>query len=541
MKKSVLSFLAFILAFNFLIAQKNYEKSPAFDEFEGWTKLVQLRNNNTGLLELTKKEGVSFTLFDPSRKKISSKKLQFKQIPEKLGSSYVEGVYDINGDFVFFLYVIAKTGENKDELPTLFRVILDGSTGQIKSEDVLGELEAMNMGNAYAIAFGDVDAPEIFVEKDPESDYYAVIRYNSFAAETNRRIEVMHYGPDHKIINRGFYNTLSDKYKFTKYLSAYVKKDEYVLIGTYAFNTKKSGGEEARYYVSQLPKGKTTFIQKELAFTEFCKKASCSFVYNKPKGIINMIIVPEATFFGASYAFQNINPTTMQLDKPYNVDLSQVNQYYKEALDNKKDFSGGIYNTMVDKEGNLVILFQTCRFRYESQGPGIPAQIVSTTLGTIALITISPEGKTLKSSILPYSVFRMGDKRSFSYLDVSKGKKPPFQYAGGLAADWYFNVNMVSTDKSTYLFLNNVKDNVEKAPDENPKTIKGISGASGMKYTLESGVLKGQYIFGTPEGKKDAKFANFSSSDYNPVTKTFATIMVDPEEKKSNVIWMKLD
>ena len=41
-------------------AQKNVEKSESFTEFDGWTKLLQLRNNNTGLMEVTKKMVINF-------------------------------------------------------------------------------------------------------------------------------------------------------------------------------------------------------------------------------------------------------------------------------------------------------------------------------------------------------------------------------------------------------------------------------------------------------------------------------------------------
>lgn len=539
MKKALLTlFLSLNLAG--LLAQKNYEISPDLDEFEGWTKLIQLRNNNTALLEVTKKEGISVTLFDASRKKISSKKLNLTKVPEKLAFSTIEGSFDINGDLVFFVFVVDKNDDGKN-YPTLFRVIVSGTSGELKSEEKIAELNEYKFSQGYAIAFGDVDPPTIYVEKDPESDYYAIIRYNSFAEQTGERIEVLHYDPEHKVINSAKYTTPTDKFKFTKYLSAYVNKDEYVVIGTYAFNTKKSGGEEAQYYVSQLRKGKSTFIQKELEFTEFCKKATCNFIYNKPKGIINMILVPEVNFFGGSYIFQNINPTTMKLEKPYNLDMTKLNEYYKEEMDRKKDFSGGIYSTQVDNDGNLIILFHRCRFKYQNPGPGVPPIVVNTTLLDIALLTVSPEGETIKSSLLPYGVIRCGDKRSFTYNDGDKGKKGPFQFLGNGPPDWYFNINLISTETNNYLFLNNLKVNVEKAPDEKVKIISGIAGTNGMKYVLESGILNGSYLFGTPLGKKDSKFGNFAASDYNYLTKTFSTIVTDPKEKKSNVIWMKLN
>lgn len=51
------------------------DKSVAFEEPLGWSKLVQLKNGNTFFVEFTKKEGINVMLFDATRKKITSEKL----------------------------------------------------------------------------------------------------------------------------------------------------------------------------------------------------------------------------------------------------------------------------------------------------------------------------------------------------------------------------------------------------------------------------------------------------------------------------------
>ena len=77
MKKTLLSILLVFVA-GFMVAQKNYEKSEMFPEFDGWTKLIQLKNGNTGLMEISKKEGINFTMFNPQRKKMTSGRLPLK-------------------------------------------------------------------------------------------------------------------------------------------------------------------------------------------------------------------------------------------------------------------------------------------------------------------------------------------------------------------------------------------------------------------------------------------------------------------------------
>src|SRR5688572_22202604 len=163
MKKILALLFAMAICVNASAQKKDYEKSPAFDEIDGWSKLIILRNGNTGLLDITNREGANFTLYDGSRKKIMSSKLKLTKIQDKLKGAVIEGVYDIAGDFVFFLSVVTEDGDTKK--PTFFRVVVNGTNGELKSEDVIGSLDEMNMGVAYAIAFGDLDIPGFFVEK----------------------------------------------------------------------------------------------------------------------------------------------------------------------------------------------------------------------------------------------------------------------------------------------------------------------------------------------------------------------------------------
>src|SRR6187402_432587 len=107
MKKIILN-LVFVLFCCNVIAQKNFEKSESFTEFDGWTKLIQLKNGNTGLMEVTKDKGLTFTLFNDKRKKIISAKLPLKKINDKMKAAQVAGVYEISGDYVAFIIAAAE-------------------------------------------------------------------------------------------------------------------------------------------------------------------------------------------------------------------------------------------------------------------------------------------------------------------------------------------------------------------------------------------------------------------------------------------------
>lgn len=539
MKKSLL-FLISIICFNSFGQKK--DKSASFPEPEGWCKLVQLKNTNTCFLEFTKKEGIKVVLYDSLRKKIGSGKLATKFIEDKLGYYVLSGIYEINGDVAIFFQ------KGEDKKPIMIRIVVDGRTGKLKSEDKIAELEKMSMKDGYAIVFGGLDLPDIRIVKDPESDYYAMIRYNTLAHETKDRIEVFHFSPDHKIINRANYTAPNDKYKYTRYLNAYVHKDEYVVIGTYAFNTDKSGGDDSRFYISQLSKGKTAFVQKELGVIGNYKHPSSEFVYNSVKGTIHMIIITddlsrsrmindklvEVKF---NLVFQNFKPSSLTLEKSYSPDFTKINDYYTNLGSKDKDeYFGSIQGTFVDKNGNLVLMFQKTTTK-NSNG-----MTTGTYLEDVVLLTITPEGKTVSGSVFPFYSFTSGDHASFNANKIKTGFRPANNFDDkGLANEQYFGIDFISTENASYLLFNNLPKNVETEDTKSIKMVKAIGPTTAVKYTYKGDAIKRDYLFKKPKDKNNVTFCLFSCSSYFAPRKSYATIYTDPETEKSAIVWIKLD
>jgi hypothetical protein len=528
MKKCLLFLMSVITFYSF--SQKK-DKSPSFPEPEGWCKLVQLKNTNTCLLEFTKKEGIKVILYDSLRKKIGSGKLASQLVEDKLGRYIISGIYEINGDVAIFFQ------KGEDRTPAMFRLLVDGKTGKLKAEEKIAELEKITMKDAYAMAFGGMDLPDIRIVKDPDSDYYAMIRYNTMAHETKDRIEVFHFAPNHKVINQANYIAPNDKYKYTRYLNAYVHQDEYVIIGTFAFNTDKSGGDDSRFYISQLTTGKSKFLQKELNLNDDYKHPDAEFVYNKAKGLLHMMIMTPGDKAGKlNIVFQNLKPSTLSLEKSYSPDFSKVNEYYTSKMGSKTDFAGMIQGAFVERNGNLVLMFQGTTLKISN------GTTTGTFLGDIALLTISAEGKTINSAVFPFYSFVSGSHAMFNSSNIKTGYKPAYNFDDkGLANEQYFAIDFIATENASYLLFNNLPKNVETEESKGIKIVKAIGGTTAVKYTYKGDAIKRDYLFKKPKEKKDVNFCLFGSSSYNPAKKSYATIYTDPETEKSAVVWVKLD
>jgi len=109
--------------------------SEAFPEpsADGWDKLVLLPSGNTCYLHLDKNDGITVTLYNEKKERVVSEKISGKQWDTRnMNDTEVDGVYEINGQVVVFLQQLIKYK------PTLFRIVIDGATGQLVQEDKRG-------------------------------------------------------------------------------------------------------------------------------------------------------------------------------------------------------------------------------------------------------------------------------------------------------------------------------------------------------------------------------------------------------------------
>ncbi len=538
MKINLLAFFCTIALFS---NSQVVEKSIAFNEPSGWCKLVLLKNANTFYAEFTKKEGIKICLYDQLRNKVHNQKLPLKLISDKLGNYSIEGIYEIKGDIVIFYQKI-----NASTL-SLIRIRIDGFTGELKSEEKVAEVPRLR-NNDVRVMIGNMEVPRIKVSKDPESDYYAVIKFNTLAREFKDRIEVIHYNPEHTVINKSNYNCTNNKYKYTKYLNAYVNKDEYVVIGTYDYNNIETKLDDAHFYVSQLSKNKSNFVQRKIHSEGFYKDARCQFTYNKVKKLIHMIIITQAEYgkdeVRYNTIFQNIDPFNLELALPYSPDFRIIDDQYKYKMKRGEEFKGMVQGTSIDMNGNLILLFQRTTPKY---GESTKAKfknngLVGTTLGDAALLIVTPEGETINYALFSANTYISGDHKEFNCNKIRSGYRSSDSFDDkGLSNEQHFSIDLVTTENSCYVMFNNTRENTEAPDTVEAKLVKFIASAIPVKYTLLENSIKKEYLFNTSSNQENNFYCNFASSDYDPVTKYYATILTKPSFKTSAILWFKLE
>lgn len=557
MKPLVLSILSLaLLTGSVAKAQPTDVKySTSFDEpNNGWNKVMQLSNGNTFLFNFSK-DGIEVTVYNQNRAFASKKVLQSKLWePRKMNGSVIEGLFEIDGKPVIFLQQLL------DRTPTLFRIILDPNTGAMLKEENINELQRYGAGAGYAMAFGRVEQADFQVEKDPQSDCYAIVSFNSFAEESNNRIQIAHYNGSHKEVNRANYP--SQGFKYINLIGLTVHSDKHIIACTYGYNTAASGGKDSRVIVSKLNAGDTNFINKQLENTADFKNTEAVMQFNPGTGLIQLMTltitkgkqrsvglaaigVPQGskTYYGAIYTL--IDPESLYIVSSKPISNTNADNVAKSEYGLSKGFNGLPQTMVINPDNSTTIL---CEEMTLDQIMGSYGSVsYRTHLNNIGVTNFDIKGTETGGTVILKEQMANGLIEPLYMYNKSKGfwSFMSLGWTRGVAPNNAFlSYDYVATPEGRYIIFNDYPENIERKAEKKYNKIKqvvAISEANTMCYKVNGSKVEEHYLFGTPKDDSYSKFCYVESSHYNPKTKTYATLMVsrDGRKKEAKVAWVQ--
>jgi hypothetical protein len=547
MKRIVLFISLALLNYTNLQAQyPNLIYSEKTPEIAGNFRVKQLKNGNTAVFNFTKDDGIHFSLYDANKKKIIDEKLKLTYLKYELKYYRIRCILEINNDIMFMF-----EGLPRPE-PTLYRVLIDGSTGKVKKEDEVTKVNVSEGKKASAVLDYTFPTKTFWVTKDPKSDYYAIVVFNKDADDRNKRIEVIHFNPSHIQLNRAFFQSPNGQYKFLNYSDVYVSGENYVILSAYVYNTKASsstGQEESVFYFSKLSKGSTTFKNHELTYTNSNVKshkftqATCKFAFDKASNILYAAVDTYSNFdkrtgsYVYDFFIQPLNPDNMEMRKAFPIPLEKANNYYQTKLESKKEYTGMLQSFLIDRTTGHIILLNEMPITISGEGG------ISTELRDPAITDMTIDGKENYAIVIPYNHWTFTTEASFNYLHNKNGN------LHHTTVDEFNTtyVDAVAGEKYNYLFLNNTLLNYDK-PDNDKgfeKRVRtGMDGLSSVIYKIDKqGNMSKGLLFGNSPVKNGVKYCLFNSADFNPETNTYAAIVIERSKagKTTSVVWLTLE
>ncbi|PZF71383.1 hypothetical protein [Taibaiella soli] len=531
------------------------EVSTPFDEPEdGWNKVLQLKNGNTFFFHFTNKDGIEVTVYNKQRNLVATRELTSELWePKKMKHSVIEGLYEIGGQPVIFLQ------QQIDRTPSLFRIKLDANTGEIAGEKLISTLDRYPTGASWAMKYGRVEEEDFFVEKDPRSDCYAVVNFNSFA-ESNKRLEIMHYDGSegkHKIINRAFYNSPEGQFKYLRYIGMTVDGPYNVFMCTYGFNHKNDMGNDSRVIMSRLKteNGSPVFTHNLLAFSEDFRETRGIMQYNKGTNMLQLMTLTYLKSKGGGFSPFNTSErksyylTLMSFIDPESLTIAYTKPIVGEKIDadlhqqfeHTSAFHGLPQQMIINRDNTTTVLMEEMETTTVTNNVG---SVVSqtTTLGNIGVAELNEKGSEDDGHVI---LKVQSCKGIYDPLYLSEKSKGKWSYRGNGATfnnNAFLSFDYLNTDNNKYVLFNDYPSNYAREQDgkRRRKTVTTISGANTMCYKMQNGKISRFFVFGTPQDDDQTKFCYVESSHFSKETNTYATLMMEKNgrDKQARIAWV---
>lgn len=553
MKNLTLTLIA-ICCLQFSFAQvKKVEYSTPFEEpVKGSYKVLQLTNGSTFFFTFNNEDGIAVTVYKPDRKLASRKVLSTtKWEPKQMKNATMEGIYEIGGQPVLFLQFLI------DREPILYRIQLHPENGSIAKLDEIGRLPKYSLISGYAMAFGEVDPEDFIVEKDPYSDAYAVVHYNSFSKESDKRIELVHYAVEngeHVEINRSYYD--AQNFKYTNYIGMTVNGDKAVHLAAYGYNTESNGGKDSRVIISRIRRGERAFTNVNLEFTDDFKKTEGLMNYNPETGMIQLMTLTLIEGKRENFTMVLINyidPESLQIVKKIPLPMSELNAYTKTKQIgdywDDVEFKHIPVNMILNNDNTTTILLE------EKDESYINSSSTKVEFGRIGVITLDNAGKATDAYAL--KKFQIATGHNTGRLYHAKRGKGLWSYTTHRGMTMYtpddnrsyYSFGYINTTaNNTYIIYNDNPDNylngVVLTDNKKIKPIKAVSeSVATYRKVINNMKIESALLYGRNSSDDQTAFCNVESAHFRKETGVYASLMVkrNKKEKKAYIAWVTFE
>lgn len=504
--------------------------SEAFPEpsADGWDKLVLLPNGNTCYLHFDKNDGISVALYNAKKELVVADKISGKQWDaHNMNDTEIDGVYEINGQVVIFLQQLIKFR------PSLFRIVIDGTTGHWVQEDRIGELPTVLHRNAFAL--NNLASHDFYVAKDPYSGYYAVaffaggeISRKENAAE---RVQVMHFSPDHQLVNQAYYTLPDNAYTYFSFLDMAVEGKSSVYLCTVGFNTKRSteGAAQSQVLVSAFKAGQQAFIHQPLDNTANFGGAYADLQWSPAAGRLQLFLAaapePKSKPDERRLFMNYLDPATcsLKVQNPLNPALTAAHAQPQLLT--------------VAADGTTFLQLE--QMQQFTQGKNI-YNMMHTNLNDVRVCSINNTGEADSGYVISKMQVANG---AFEPLYLQRKNRGTWVFRNRVPAlntTPYLSFDLVHTSHGDYTFFNDYIQHLDRGGTfEDKKPLRYLAEANIVCYHYDKGKNERLFLFGTP-ATDNAYYCMLGASDRSLSGNRYVTILVTRTgaEKKAQIAWI---
>lgn len=526
--------LSSLVAFGAQAQFTTIAQSSEFHEPQsGDAKILKDDKGNTIFLHMDNKGDVTIKTYNTDKKLVFDVKSEFKA--KKGNKRVIDAVFTIKDELVIFMTT------REDKKPTLSRVLIDLNTGKTKENTIIDQLNKFSTKEGYAVVYGNVPIPGYYIRKDPNSDAYAIVAFNTFASDRNERLYATHYDGKHNIISESRYHSPDEAYKYIYFKDVYVDGHDALYVIAIGENTKKSGGDQSGgLFIGKIEKNSTSFNMTKMSYSN-AKNISHSFLkYNPVTDKLMLMTTRENEGKKKKETVNNYTSYLATFDKSLaniehkQINFKQLNSIAKTQFKKKEAVNTAPNYFHINNDGTSVVTLEepVVKSTMTQSSNGSVRTRHTYYLKDVGVMKYDTAGNVLAANYIPKShqVSGLPGGLYYSFRNESMIK---------LAAGTQFKgFQYLDAPNGSYILINDIPSNIAKMhKGKKMKTIQGVGSCYGFYFKLGGKrIPEGQLIMGK-DGKQKPYLFLYDVSHYDKEKNEYVTVKV--QNKKARLIWLQ--
>lgn len=280
--------------------------------------------------------------------------------------------------------------------------------------------------------------------------------------------------------------------------------------------------------------------------------------YNQGTGLIQLMTLTNRnsksnifTGRGTNYyivLMTTIDPATLAITSSKPITTNKADAYVKTNLKNPKGYFGLPQDMIINNDKTTTVLLEEMVQETISNGKG--AVSYRTYLNDIGVAKYDVQGNEVSGG---YAVNKAQmangridplyiSKKSNGYWSIRANTPQGITFGMGVMNNNAFlSYDYINTGSNEYIFYNDYPENLDRKESKKPKTVVYISDANTVMCKVNGDNVDKSYLFGTPDDSH-SRFCYIESSHFLKENKTYATLMIDKDDKKkqAKVAWITL-
>ncbi|MCK7558024.1 hypothetical protein MKQ70_24665 [Chitinophaga sedimenti] len=283
--------------------------------------------------------------------------------------------------------------ELDEKAPVLYRLVINGITGQLDRDEKLLTLTKLNATQYRTSMMSNTGRLDFFIENDPQTGDYAVVKIDPNAEDKTQRTEALYFSAAHQQLSRAYFNITGAYQDFGFWDMVVNGPSKVVLLG----RATQQGRQDRELVMATLTAGSTELAVHPLKFPLNMEAEGVIMKYNPVTA--QYIVVAAGVNKRERFTYLGIARADMQADSARAVFPEKANAKSMELFGKKRGYEGVPQDLFINKDGSFSIVWEELEdLSLQRQGGMMKS---NTNAGNIAMLMFDKNGMETGNYFIP--------------------------------------------------------------------------------------------------------------------------------------------